>query len=94
MQMTHRLCFHRAWPAHAQDPSRQYLSGVPITAHGHVEKLTMRGAIKDASVSRFSGGGPPREGPMITSVSPETTSLTVPRNHPVAIRATIAFQIE
>lgn len=45
----------------------------------------MRGAIKDANVSRFSGGGPPREGPMITSVSPETTSLTVPRNHPVAM---------
>ena len=46
---------------------------------------TILGAINEAKVRRFSGGGPPREGPMITTVSPETTSLTVPRSHPVAI---------
>ena len=46
---------------------------------------TILGAISEAKVRRFSGGGPPREGPMITTVSPDTTSLTVPCSHPVAI---------
>ena len=51
---------------------------------------TIRGAINEARVRRFSGGGPPLAGPITTSVSPDTISLTVPRNHPVAI----AFQLD
>lgn len=47
--------------------------------------FTRRGAIKDASVIRFVGGGPPFEGPATTNVSPLGTSRTVPRNQGVAI---------
>ena len=81
--MVHRQCYRRAWPA------RDILKPSDITAltrHSSLSKiLTILGAIKEAKVSRFSGGGPPLDGPMITNVSPETTSFTVPRSHPVAI---------
>ncbi len=63
--------------------SRQHLLRRPTGCDAYVYNRTMRGAMSEANVRRFSGGGPPREGPMITSVSPETTFLTVPRNQPV-----------
>jgi hypothetical protein len=84
MQKAHRPCFRRVWPE-LRKQSRQHLLHRPTRCDGCVYNRTMRGAMSEANVKRFSGGGPPREGPMITSVSPETTSLTVPRNQPVAM---------
>lgn len=90
-RMAHRLCYRRAWPARDILKPFDVIKEDPHRILRRV--LTILGAINEAKVSRFSGGGPPLAGPMITSVSPETTSFTVPRNHPVAIVAQQSQQL-
>lgn len=50
------------------------------------------GAMSDARVMVFSGGGPPFTLPMINKESPEGTAFTVPLSHVVAISVTISVQ--